>query len=647
MLGRVILITVMMAGLFPAAEMGMQETVPRFEPGECPEPLAGLDGVECGQLIVPENRDGPESRSISLTVAIFRARSENPAPDPVIYLEGGPGGSAIDYGRWAAISPIREQRDLILYEQRGNRYADPWLDCPEISEAFIDNMERGLSPAEEAPTELAAAEACRDRFLAEGVDLSGYTSAESAADVADLGRVLGYEEWNLYGVSYGTRLGLTVLRDHPEGVRSVILDSVYPPEASSWAMLTANAAWLFDRVFDDCAADTECTATYPELEAHFYAVLDRANAEPITIEGIEQPRTFRLTGPDIVGGLAQGMYDPDFTAITPLLIEELYRGSDTVLVPLVDMLADRLGDISMGAYLSIECYERYPFEPPEVIAAAAADYPPQLHDPLFTRVEWCEAWETEPVDPVEHEPVSSDVPVLLLSGAVDPITPPRDAAQAAEMLSSGYWYEFPGEGHAVSFGGCPQQMMLAFLDDPGAAPDSGCLSEMDTVEFVSDIYTTTAFYRLNVDLLSRRPLGWFGLLGFCLLFFLAEILMRLVGLVFRRGRNDPRGAQAAHIVSGSMAAVNLGFLTGLILAIRQATASNWLILALGIPAKWAWVLYLPVLSGAAGIGMAYFVYRAIREGYWNRVWRIHYILATAAALAFTLFCVYWGLVRLL
>ncbi|MCA9904902.1 MAG: alpha/beta fold hydrolase, partial [Anaerolineae bacterium] len=202
-----------------AAPVLAQDELPYVELTDCwmdlPDGLVEGDDVDCGLLFVPEDRTDPDSATIELAVAILYASEDDVQPDPIIYLAGGPGGNAVDeLEAWVDI-PYIQDRDLILLDQRGTGYSFPSLNCPEIEESEDD-----------------ATQACRDRLVADGVNLQAYNSAENAADVADLRVALGYDEWNLYGISYGTRLAQTIVRDYPQGIRSVILDSAYPLAAN-------------------------------------------------------------------------------------------------------------------------------------------------------------------------------------------------------------------------------------------------------------------------------------------------------------------------------------------------------------------------------------------------------------------------------
>ena len=191
---------------------------PRFEKTECwfKEP-AGHD-VECGWVIVPEDHARPEGKTIKLAVARFKSDASQPEPDPVIYLEGGPGGSALksytsqfDF----LFGPLLEKRDVVLFDQRGTGYSQPALACPEYNQAVIDMLPKDMTAAESETVANKALLACRDRLVKEGVNLDMYNSAQNAADIEALRQALGYDQVNLYGISYGTRLALTALRDAP------------------------------------------------------------------------------------------------------------------------------------------------------------------------------------------------------------------------------------------------------------------------------------------------------------------------------------------------------------------------------------------------------------------------------------------------
>ncbi len=204
---------------------------PIFEPAPCAFAVPSGYQPECGYLFVPENRARAGSPMIRLHIAVFRSHAGFPALDPVVHLAGGPGSSSLavaDYVLGRGLDAVLARRDLIFFDQRGTGSSIPRLDCPEREAITSLLLSGSLSDEESQAAVQEAFRRCRERLTAQGVDLSAYNSAASAADLNDLRLALGYETLNLYAVSYGTRLALTLMRDHPAAVRSAVLDSAYP-----------------------------------------------------------------------------------------------------------------------------------------------------------------------------------------------------------------------------------------------------------------------------------------------------------------------------------------------------------------------------------------------------------------------------------
>src|SRR5215831_7198439 len=218
----------------------------RFEPGPCPntpEPIPALQTARCGSLVVPESRSKPNGRTIRLAVAIVPAVSESPQPDPVVFMTGGPGATGILDTPFLVDAGINRTRDLIIMAQRGTLYSDPNLNCPELDHYYALQVSLVYDAPSTSHQQAAAARECHDRLVKAGIDLSVYNTTENAADFADLRRVLGINAWNVYGYSYGSDLALSYMRDHPDGIRTVTIDSVAPPDivGLTWTWSSARA----------------------------------------------------------------------------------------------------------------------------------------------------------------------------------------------------------------------------------------------------------------------------------------------------------------------------------------------------------------------------------------------------------------------
>jgi pimeloyl-ACP methyl ester carboxylesterase len=331
---------------------------------------------------------------------------------------------------------------------------------------------------------------CHDD-LVETAHLSSYTSAQNAADIADLRRVLGIEEWNVFGVSYGTRLALTLMRDDPEGVRSVVLDSVYPPQVDLFGEFAANLQAAFERLFTACAQDEACNEAYPDLQTVFFELVERLNANPAHITAIHTIGNFQysayVNGDMVLNEVFGQMYVRARIPDLPRLIYDAYNGWEELLASAAQSFLDESYGISEGMYYSIECGEETPFTDWDAAYEDMNALPPALSLDTFlpSAQAICDAWMTNTPDSIENAPVVSDIPTLLLNGEFDPITPVRWAEDTAGYLSNSYFYIMPATGHGVVRStDCGIGIMLAFLNDLTTAPDASCIDTVGGVDWV-------------------------------------------------------------------------------------------------------------------------------------------------------------------
>jgi pimeloyl-ACP methyl ester carboxylesterase len=378
------------------------------------------------------------------------------------------------------LGAVLDRRDLILFDQRGAGHSIPRLDCPEVEAIEPRLLDGSLSTDESSRAIVDAFQRCRQRLTDQGIDLSAYNSAASATDVNDLRLALGYSQVNLYGVSYGTRLALTILRDHPEAVRSVVLDSAYPLQVNLYTSLAPNAERAFNVLFNGCASDSRCKDSYPDLKAVFYSLVDQLNASPIIVplkaNGKEQKVV--LNGGLLIDVLFTGMYNPSVTQTMPKMIYDIRRGDYTILKSRLELYYEQ--GTALGMQMSVQCAEEIPFSKPEEAFTAAQGVQPQIAayypasvQPLFAA---CRDWHPSPPDSQENQPVHSELPVLIMAGEQDPITPPEWGKLVAGDLEKAYFIEFPGNGHWVTrSSACAMQFMLSFWDRPDTSPDDACL----------------------------------------------------------------------------------------------------------------------------------------------------------------------------
>jgi pimeloyl-ACP methyl ester carboxylesterase len=465
-----------------------QTPLPRFEPASCQFVNAYRYDVECGYLVVPEDRGQSDGPTVRLHVAIFKSTNPDPEPDPVIYLAGGGGVNHLDSSGYYLNHggyEILETRDYIMYNQRGAHYNQPMLECPDYNTFLSELAGENLSSEEYHASKLEFLLECRDDLMDRGINLEMYNSAVNAADLNDLRHVLGYDQVNLYGTSYGTRLALTMMRDFPQGVRSAIIDSVYPPQVDYFSEYAVNAHQAYLKLFESCSVDPFCRETYPDLEDVFYHVMDDLNANPSSFTWMDEPVMFN-------GGVfSEAIYLMLYTAeigIAPKAIFEASRGDFSIIEPyILGALDITTTHLSWGAYYSIHCSEEALLDTFNHALTLSADLPPQILDYyLWTgpsaavfNFDLCTSWGVEPANNIESEPIVSDIPTLLLAGQFDPITPSDWAQLAANTLGNNYFYEFPGLGHGVMRSNrCALEIGLQFINDPSAEPDTSCIEDL-------------------------------------------------------------------------------------------------------------------------------------------------------------------------
>jgi pimeloyl-ACP methyl ester carboxylesterase len=483
-------------GLLLAALPAAAQPSASFVPSECAFPVPGSADVTCGTLSVPENRANAASRQIQLAVAVFESAS--PTGDPIVFLQGGPGGSTLSLASQlypTFIAPLLAERDVILVDQRGTGASVPALNCPEVSAASTQDLVTDLPQDEQESLYLESFTACRDRLTSEGVDLSAYTSRENAADIADLITALGYEQAHLYGGSYGTRLALTVLRDHPQVVASLIIDSAIPVEVNLYDEQAFKTDFALNRLFSACARDTACAAAYPELAADFYGVVAALASAPVTV-ATNHPLTGApveavIGDSEFISAVFLAMQVPQLIPSIPQIITQV-RDGDTSGLALPVAVSLALSDaISFGMFVSTNCAEEIYASTPEQMQAAWDEYPlvsnfaaGAAFGSAQNAFAVCDAWGAQAFQEGENTPVTGDVPVLALAGEFDPATPAVWTQQVAAAFPGSYYYEFGGSTHVVATSSaCAVDLIRQFVANPAAAPDAECVASAAPIAF--------------------------------------------------------------------------------------------------------------------------------------------------------------------
>lgn len=455
--------------------------VPRFEPAACPAlPVRALATATCGYLVVPEDRSQPRGRTVRLIVAIVPARSARPQPDPVVYLAGGPGGIALNEADLAVAIGLNQNRNLILMDQRGTLYSDPALTCPEVDQFFVRSLGLALDSPSTGRLHAAAARACYLRWAASGRNLSAYNTTENAADFADLRTALGITDWNVFGVSYGTNLALTLMREHPQGIRSVILDSVQPPSVVNVGRYWGNAREGFDNFFRACAQRRGCWSGQAGLADTFTRLVRALESHPVTASVMPEkgkpPVKVVIDGGKLVNWLVDMSFATADYPHVPEWIAELAQGNpDKIALSIAQpVMTTPPGYIGYGLTYGVICSEWVPYESEADVLlqgrVAFPAYPDSVLAPAvhFTHVyEDCRGWKVRKGPVEQRSDAPSSIPTLILSGSFDAITPPSWGEIAARTLPNSTMLVIPAVGHFAAHESPRAQCEIAsFLTDP-------------------------------------------------------------------------------------------------------------------------------------------------------------------------------------
>jgi pimeloyl-ACP methyl ester carboxylesterase len=477
-----------------------------YEPAPCPTPNypgvpqadLGPD-VRCGYLTVPENRSRPNGRTIRILVARAPAVSRTPRRDPIVFLAGGPGGAGTLSAPGLLAGGLNADRDVIFVNQRGTVHADPHLSCPEMDDFAARSIGLAYQAATTAALDAASITACRERLTASGADLAAYDTRENAADIADLRVALGIEEWNVFGSSYGTDLAQQLLRDHPKGIRSVVLDSVVPPGQNLVDKWWEAPASGFAAIFAACAAQPACAAAFPDLATTFTTTVRRLSASPaqITVKGPSgAPVRVVIDGFKVVMLMVEWSASPAKVVHIPRLLDDLAHGGGTLAAEAIASSAapaEQRGLLGAALALGAYCQEMASWTTPERALSYARTAMPGLPDAVLSITptgsfifDECRAWGLGRSDAASHVPVRSNVPTLILSGTFDSSTAPSWVDRVTPGLSNAVVLRFPGVGHGVlPTSACAQTIMTAFVDEPKAPVDASCIAASAVPELSS------------------------------------------------------------------------------------------------------------------------------------------------------------------
>lgn len=430
--------------------------------------------VECAYLSVPEDPAQPYAKTIELFIARLPAkRKAKVQSDPMLFLAGGPGQAASQGFLFAdyIYSGLNRTRDFYLVDQRGTGRSNP-LSCPQTlaeQDGLLDQSDPELIK-----------ESMRDCLGEITSDTRLYTTLNSIEDFERVRQALGAEQWNLLGVSYGTRVATEYMRAHPQHVRSVVLDSVVDPSAALGPDIGSHSQLALDAVINRCAADPACQKALPNLAAELQSLLERfeTNSVQVAYEDFStgKIKNTQLSKAHITMVIRMFLYQPHSSALLPPIIHEAAHNKFYApLARLTEQWSEKLqASISLGLHNSVMCAEDIPF--------VKEPYPSDgyLGDSVIkSMLSICAVWPHATVAQEAKTALKSAIPTLLFSGEYDPITPPANAEAAAQDLPNSAHFVLKGQAHSVSGTGCAPFLIQQFVDNASVQGlNSNCLERI-------------------------------------------------------------------------------------------------------------------------------------------------------------------------
>jgi len=444
-----------------------QGYVPTIEPCPCMIKVDSALISKCGYLIVPENRAKPAGRTIKLPFVYLRKSTAD--SNVMLFTTGGPGYSTLaNFTEITAKSDFFLFGGVLLFDQRGSKKAMPCLDCPEVNAALIKAYKENLP---QDSLKLLAVKQCRKRLVSRGIDLSAYTTIESAADINDLRQALQIKQLSLRGISYSGGLMLTVARNHPEGVRSLVLSSPLPGYTNYEEEGLFNINEALDHVFANCEADSTDKNVYGTLRERFHRYFTEITGKTFSISYTEKDSARKLTinysKNELLDAILNRMNRWQIRTV-PFVINEIINGRHELYVKeILDGVFKGNGALSHGMRYSIYCSEQIAYARQELIKKQEAVLP-WLAKYAFNDVDHavCDCWKVKAEPVIAKTPVYSNIPAIIAAGDIDPWCPPFYNRLIKRYMPNSQVLIVHDQGHVPSFFVNRVDYLQPFMQNP-------------------------------------------------------------------------------------------------------------------------------------------------------------------------------------
>jgi pimeloyl-ACP methyl ester carboxylesterase len=432
---------------------------------------------KAGAILVPENHDNPDGKKIQITYVVLKSKDSLSSEFPMIFFSGGPGGNTIGPGmiQFLKEHPLRNERDIILFDQRGIGYSSA---MPDMSFDAFDIMAKDANEEEELA--LTASMITKYKKMCEEQEIRPeyYNTIQNARDVGMLFRHLGYEKYNLFGGSYGTRIARVVQDMFPEYIHSSVLDSPSPLSGDFLLNRLDSYSLALGRIFEYCETDPECKEEYPGLKEEYFKAISILEEQPLKTS-LNDSINVTINAQDGIYLLRRLLYQSNSREKAPELIKAFVDGGGEVINEVLSFEYQLTGGLNLTMLLSVEKYENFnPANTPEVISENYNKYPL-----IPVKLGFFDAfyiaganWHSNNLPMEDRKFQDSDVPTLIFVNRFDPVTPPKNGVLFQENLTNGTLLILDEGGHGGGNQECKDQVMINFMNQPNAELDVSCLN---------------------------------------------------------------------------------------------------------------------------------------------------------------------------
>lgn len=554
------------------------------------------DNIDWYRFSVPENWEKENERKISLAVAVLKSKTIS-KQEPVVFIQGGPGGNTIAETMFWLDHPLRKNHDIILLDLRGTGFSEPKL-CPDLGEKFFEILSKNQSEEQDVKDKVKVSLECRQDMINQGLDLNSYNSTSVANDLHALKNVLKIQKWNVYGVSYGTYISQNYAKIFSDDVQSLTLDSSIPDISEYYTNNTQNYILSLSKLFKSCKEDAKCNKEYPNLEEVYYNTISELERKPITVEvnkSIVPLGKFTYNAEDYKIAIQQSLYDKKLVEVLPLLIYQFKERNTSTLAGLVQAFSGALS-LNYGNYFCFTCNEVIPYNNLQKYDSISSNYKKLNGGLSFYRSDFnvCNQWNKNQ-DILKSKSISlkNDNPfkVLILSGGFDPITPTYFANETAQnfnknvQIVNGYTY-----GHGLGYTQSGANIIRNFVESKPITDSLEQYFNQKNVAFKTGITLNKGVVKMVGDISSKQ---WYYFIP--LIISLLVVLVVFVGTLFTI-ISKKRKLNVVVVLLFLTSLLLITFTISLGLGINSTLNDNFYLLAFGLPSKWSFAFFLYKIS---------------------------------------------------